>query len=52
VFFLAVLGAGWRLFTKDLPSQGNRAITAYFIVLQFALGIVLRMMPEQGFGSF
>jgi Zn-dependent protease len=52
VFFLVALGAGWRLFTKDLPSQGNRAITAYFIVLLFALGIVLRMMPGQGFGSF
>jgi Zn-dependent protease len=52
VFFLVALGAGWRLFTKDLSSQGNRAITAYFIVLLFALGIVLRVMPGQGFGSF
>jgi hypothetical protein len=41
-----------RLFTKDLPSQGNRAISAYFIVLLFALGIVLRMKPGPGFGSF
>jgi hypothetical protein len=42
-----------RLFTKDdLPSQGNRAISAYFIVLLLALGIVLCMMPGPGFGSF
>ena len=52
VFFLVSLGAAWRLFTKDLPSQGNRALTAYFVALLFALGIVLRMMPGHGFGNF
>jgi Zn-dependent protease len=38
VFFLVAFGTGWRLFTKDLPGQGNRAIAAYFIVLLFAPG--------------
>jgi Zn-dependent protease len=52
VFFLVALGVCWRLFTKDLPPQGNPAITAYFIVLLFALGIVLRLMPGQGAGNF
>lgn len=52
VFFLVSLGAAWRLFTKDIPAQGNRVLTAYFIALLFALGIVLRMMPGHGFGNF
>ena len=31
VFLLVALGAGYRLFTKDVPQQPNWAITAYFV---------------------
>ena len=52
LFCLVALGAGWRLFTKDMPSQPNRAITAYFVIVLSALGFVLWIMPGQGFGGF
>ena len=32
VFRLVAAGAAWRLFTKDIPEQSNRAITAYLSV--------------------
>jgi len=50
VFFLVALGAGWCLFAKDMPSNPNRAITAYFVVVLSSLGLVLWLMPGQGFG--
>jgi Zn-dependent protease len=52
VFFLVALGVVWSLFAKDMPSQPNRAITAYFVIVLSALGFVLWIMPGQGFGSF
>jgi Zn-dependent protease len=51
VFFLVAAGAAWRLFTKDMPAQPNRAITAYFIGVLASLGVIMWLMPGQGFGS-
>jgi Zn-dependent protease len=50
VFFLVALGAGWQLFTKDLPAHPSRRTLAYFVVLLAALGCVMRLIPGEGFG--
>jgi Zn-dependent protease len=51
VFFLVAAGAAWRLFTKDIPEQPSRAITAYFVGVLASLGVIMWMMPGQGFGA-
>ena len=51
VFFLVAAGAAWHLFTKDIPVQPNRAITAYFVGVLASLGVIMWLMPGQGFGS-
>jgi Zn-dependent protease len=51
VFLLIALGAGWRLFTKDLPEQSSPATTAYFVVLLAALAVLMAMLPGHGFAS-
>jgi len=48
IFFLVAAGAGYRLFTKDLPPQPNPAIAAYFVCLLAGLGLLLRFMPGTG----
>ena len=50
VFFLVALGAGWRLFTKDLPPQSSPRTLAYFVAVLAALGCIMRLMPGEGFG--
>jgi Zn-dependent protease len=50
LFFLVALGAGWRLFTKDMPSQPSPVTTAYFIGVLASLALVLKIIPGQGFG--
>jgi Zn-dependent protease len=45
VFFLVALGAGYRIFTKDLPAHPSRATTAYFIGILTALGLVMWFLP-------
>jgi Zn-dependent protease len=44
-FFLVALGAGYRLFTKDLPAHPSRVTTAYFIGILAALGLVMWFLP-------
>jgi Zn-dependent protease/uncharacterized Zn finger protein (UPF0148 family) len=51
VFFLVAAGAAWRLFTKDIPAESNRAITGYFIGVLASLGLIMWLMPGQGFGT-
>jgi len=50
VFCLVALGAGYRLFTKDLPPHSSRATTAYFVSVLVSLGVVMWLMPGRGFG--
>jgi Zn-dependent protease len=45
VFFLVALGAGFRIFIKDLPPQPSRVTTAYFVSLLTALGLVMWYLP-------
>jgi Zn-dependent protease len=51
VFLLVALGAAWRLFTKDGPSHPSPATTAYFVAVLISLGVVMWIMPGQGFAS-
>ena len=50
VFLAVAAGTTYRLFTKDLPPQPSRATLAYFLAVLGALGLVLWLMPGQGFG--
>jgi Zn-dependent protease len=52
VFFLIALGAGHQVFVaKDLPAHRSRATMVYFVAVMTALGVILRLMPGQGFGA-
>ena len=50
VFFLVTAGAAWRLFTKDAPEEPSNFITAYFVAVLTALGMVLWLVPAHGTG--
>jgi Zn-dependent protease len=51
LFFLVALGAGYQVFfTGDLPAHPSRVTTVYFITVLTALGVMLWLMPGQGFG--
>jgi Zn-dependent protease len=50
VFFLVALGAGYRLFTKDVPQRPSRATAAYFVSVLTSLGLVMWLLPGQGLG--
>jgi Zn-dependent protease len=51
LFFLVALGAGYQVFFGgDLPAHSSRATTAYFLAVLTALGVIIRVMPGQGFG--
>lgn len=47
VFCLVALGAGYRIFTKDLPPQPSRGTTAYFISVLTGLGLVMWFLTGQ-----
>jgi Zn-dependent protease len=51
VFFLVALGAGWRLFTKDIPTNGSQQTLIYFVTVMALLGFLMHLMPGQGFGA-
>ena len=51
VFILVALGAGVRTFIKDTPPEPSRGILIYFIAVLSALGLVMWMLPGQGFGT-
>ncbi|MGA2347992.1 MAG: hypothetical protein ABSF93_18425, partial [Candidatus Sulfotelmatobacter sp.] len=51
VFFLVAAGAAYRaFFAGDFPAHPSRATIIYFIAVLTALGVILRLMPGQGFG--
>jgi Zn-dependent protease len=52
VFFLVAMGAGYQVFVAgDLPAHPSRATLVYLVSVLTALGVILRLMPGQGFGA-
>jgi hypothetical protein len=52
LFFLVALGAAYQAFLAgDLPERTTNSTIIYFIAVLTALGIVMRMLPGQGFGA-
>jgi Zn-dependent protease len=52
MFFLVALGFGYQVFfAGHLPARPSRATTVYFIAVLTALGVMIRLMPGQGFGD-
>lgn len=50
VFFLVAIGAGYQVFMAgNLPAHPSRLTTVYFLAVLAALGVVLHLMPGQGF---
>jgi len=45
VFLLVAVGAGYRLFTKDIPTAPNHAVTAYYLLVLAALGFLMGLAP-------
>ena len=50
VFALVAAGMGIRLFTRDAPEEPSNPITAYFVAVITALGMILWLVPGQGNG--
>jgi Zn-dependent protease len=52
IFFLVAIGAGYQaFFAGDLPAHSSRATIVYFVCVLAGLGLMLHMMPGQGFGA-
>lgn len=51
VYFLVACGMVYRLFTKDLPAEPSRAVAARYLLLILGLGLLMWLMPGQGFGA-
>lgn len=49
IFVFVMLGAGWRLFTKDLPQHSSAATLIYFVAVLSMLGMVMWFTPGHGF---
>lgn len=45
IFLLVAGGAGYRLFTKDIPEEPSHAATAYYLAVLAALGLILKFAP-------
>jgi Zn-dependent protease len=45
LFLLVAAGAGYRVFTKDIPAVPSPAATAYYLVLLAALGVLVKLAP-------
>jgi Zn-dependent protease len=51
VFFLIAAGAAYRaFFAKDLPPRPSPATAVYFVAVMTVLGVIMKLMPGQGFG--
>jgi len=51
LFFLVAAGAAYQVFfAGNFPPQSSRATIIYFVAVLTALGVILHLMPGQGFG--
>lgn len=51
MFFLVALGAGYQVFLAgNLPPRPSRVTTVYFVAVLTGLGVIMRLLPGQGFG--
>jgi len=52
LFFLVALGAAYQVsFAGNLPPRPSRVTTIYFIAVLTALGVIMKLLPGQGFGT-
>ena len=51
LFLLVAVGAGYQAFFVKPPTSGSRFATGYFLVVLGALGLMLYLLPSQGFGT-
>jgi Zn-dependent protease len=45
IFLLVAAGAGYRVFSKDIPAAPSHAATAYYVLLLAALGFLVQLAP-------
>ena len=50
IFFLVGAGIGWRLFTKDKPTEDDWSTWLYFVAVLVALGLTLHYVPDVAAG--
>jgi Zn-dependent protease len=48
LFLLVAAGAGYRVFTKDLPPAPSHGTTAYYLLVLCGLGYVMALAPTPG----
>lgn len=48
-FLLVAAGAAWRVFTSDFPQRSSKLSLAYYVAVLVFLGLVLHLIPGQGF---
>ena len=52
VFLLVAAGATYQaFFARDLPARPSRGTLFYFIAVLTALGVIMHLLPGQGFGA-
>jgi Zn-dependent protease len=52
LFLLVAAGAGYRVFTKDMPAAPSHAATAYYLLLLASLGYLMKLAPPPSGGGF
>jgi len=52
ILVLLLVGAGWRLVTKDLPQRSSPATAAYFVGVLSALASLLWILSRNGFTNY
>ena len=51
LFLLVAAGAGYRVFSKDIPAAPSHAATAYYVTVLAALGYLINLAPPPALGG-
>jgi hypothetical protein len=51
VFLLVAAGAGYRVFSKDIPAAPSHAVTVYYLMVLAVLGYLINLAPLPPSGS-